>query len=768
MPDDSGKDSSPGATGGVSVGGDSPGILNTGTIIIYSSHSREDGSKFIANFPPLPHIHQPRQNEIKKVKKLLNGSNGNVSPVTSVRGWPGVGKTTFLTELAHEKEILDRFTDGMIWISLGQNPGTLDLLTMFATGLGFDKNEFANADINSLIKSIHSRIVQKKFLILIDDAWNPSHVTPFLFGGCECAILVATRSDIVAREISPQTTYTLDEMSEGEGMELLKKIAPSVAKKHGKECSDLLKQIGFLPLIIKITGKMLNAEFSRGHDVPAFINKLKMDSASIINAETPDDVQRESKSLLVSMLLDRSLALLGQRERRLFAMLSVFGEKPIHCDLDAIKAVWGVEDPEPVKDQLVDLGLLELESEGKPRYQMHALLVQYGYQLLKLVTKQHPEELRVPHIRHAEHYRKVLSALDILYLQGNESMMKALSAFDNYEWPNIQRAQQWSERNWKKQDGSADLAVAEILADFPTVGAYILSLRLHSRGWIKWHESALPAIEMIIKKGSDEAKNNANRRKGGLLGNLGNAYLSLGESRKAIEYHEQALEIAREIGARRGEGNALGNLGIAYDSLGEYRKAIEHYEQALEIAREIGDRRGEGNRLGNLGTTYASLGESRRAIEYHEQALKITREIGDRLSEGKILGNLGTNYFSLGEYRKAIEYCEQALKISREIGDRMGEGNRLCNLGNAYDSLGEYRKAIKHYEQALEIARGIGAKKLEGDTFHNLAGSLDKIGKTEEAFEYAKRALEIYEAIESPYAEPARKQRDYFKNKLGK
>jgi len=43
--------------------------------------------------------------------------------------------------------------------------------------------------------------------------------------------------------------------------------------------------------------------------------------------------------------------------------------------------------------------------------------------------------------------------------------------------------------------------------------------------------------------------------KAAALGNLGNAHADLGDSRKAIEYHEQYLIIAREIGDRRGEGS---------------------------------------------------------------------------------------------------------------------------------------------------------------------------------------------------------------------
>ena len=63
---------------------------------------------------------------------------------------------------------------------------------------------------------------------------------------------------------------------------------------------------------------------------------------------------------------------------------------------------------------------------------------------------------------------------------------------------------------------------------------------------------------------------------------------------------------------------ALGNLGLAYSDLGETRKAIEYYEQDLAIARETGDRRGEGMTLGNLGNAYSDLGEPRKAIEYYE------------------------------------------------------------------------------------------------------------------------------------------------------
>ncbi len=50
--------------------------------------------------------------------------------------------------------------------------------------------------------------------------------------------------------------------------------------------------------------------------------------------------------------------------------------------------------------------------------------------------------------------------------------------------------------------------------------------------------------------------------KPGILGNLGDAWRNLGESRRAIEYHEERLTIAREIGDRRGEGYRWSDLSL--------------------------------------------------------------------------------------------------------------------------------------------------------------------------------------------------------------
>ena len=58
---------------------------------------------------------------------------------------------------------------------------------------------------------------------------------------------------------------------------------------------------------------------------------------------------------------------------------------------------------------------------------------------------------------------------------------------------------------------------------------------------------------------------------------------------RAIEYYEQALSIAKEIGNRRGEGIWLNNLGVVFKDLGKYDLALACYLLAKKIRMEIKD-----------------------------------------------------------------------------------------------------------------------------------------------------------------------------------
>jgi len=103
-----------------------------------------------------------------------------------------------------------------------------------------------------------------------------------------------------------------------------------------------------------------------------------------------------------------------------------------------------------------------------------------------------------------------------------------------------------SGQRWACENKSNSKEIAKICSNFAWIGS-ILNQRLHPLRNIEWLEEALVAARKI---------NNQNAE-GAHMGNLGQAYSHLGETRKAIEYYEQSLKILREIRDRRGEGNHL-------------------------------------------------------------------------------------------------------------------------------------------------------------------------------------------------------------------
>src|SRR6185436_6216877 len=124
------------------------------------------------------------------------------------------------------------------------------------------------------------------------------------------------------------------------------------------------------------------------------------------------------------------------------------------------------------------------------------------------------------------------------------------------EWANIRAGQAWAADHTAGDQNGANLAWR-----YPHAAIHCLDLRLRPTELIGWLETALQAARQLGRRAWE----------GTALGNLGLAYADLGETRRAIEFHEQDLAIAREIGDRRGEGRTLGNLGVAYADLGETR-----------------------------------------------------------------------------------------------------------------------------------------------------------------------------------------------------
>ncbi len=175
---------------------------------------------------------------------------------------------------------------------------------------------------------------------------------------------------------------------------------------------------------------------------------------------------------------------------------------------------------------------------------------------------------------------------------------------------------------------------------------------------------------------------------GRACGNLGNVHYLLGNFAKAIHFHKERLEIAREFGDRAAERRAHSNLGNAHIFLGEFERAAEHYKRTLLLAQDLGDRAVEAQACYSLGNTYTLLKDYPNAIEYHLRHLSIAQELFDKVGEGRACWSLGNAHSSMGQHEEAYHYARRHLQISHDTNDRMGQATAQLNMSELTKTLG--------------------------------------------------------------------------------
>jgi tetratricopeptide (TPR) repeat protein len=703
----------------VAIGGDaSDVIITTGDQNIVFSFKGADAATVrtaISSIAPTRLHEAPRPpadftGREAELKEMLTAIEGGGITICGLQGLGGIGKTALALKLV---ELLKpRYPDAQFFLDLkGASTQPLAVAEALAHVVRAYHPAAKLPESESELRGLYLSVLEgQRALLLMDNAASAEQVEP-LIPPADCLLLVTSRQHFTMPGLAAKK---LDTLSAADARDLLLTIAPRI----GTEVDEIATLCGHLPLALRLAATAMVKY--RNLSPADYVRRLR---------------DRQQRLKLIDASISLSYELLSETLRDRWRWLAVF---PDTFAVDAAAAVWEIEvdQGQDILGELMATSLVEW-NETFDRYRLHDLARLFADEKLSA------EECAVGQKRFATHYKNVLAGADELYLEGGDSLLRALALFD-LEWGNIQAGHTWV----AAQDNAADADVTRLGMTYPSAGRYLFDLRQNSLERIRWLEIALNAARQLQDR----------EKEGHALGNLGTAYAILGETRRAIQFYEQYLAIAREIGDRRNEGAALGNLGIAYDRLGEAPLAIQFYEQHLAIACEIGDRRGEGAALGNLGIVYKNLGQTHRAIRFYEQALIIDREIGDRRGEGADLGNLGLAYCNLGETRRAVQVLEQYLAIAREIGDRRGEGDALDSLGIAYADLSETRRAIQFHEQAVLIHHEIGDRRGEGTDLWNMCLALDQLGERAQAIHHAEQALTIYEQIEAPNAAKVRAQ----------
>jgi predicted ATPase/class 3 adenylate cyclase len=216
--------------------------------------------------------------------------------------------------------------------------------------------------------------------------------------------------------------------------------------------------------------------------------------------------------------------------------------------------------------------------------------------------------------------------------------------------------------------------------------------------------------------------------------------------REAFAAWEKARLLRMHASDHQGELQVAHALGLlARDHCGEPSQALQFFQEALDLAVRLGDRHKQGELLNTIGATEWNLGAYEKALAHYEAALALYAETGDTSHAGLILNSIGITLRSLGRYDEALARLLDAIIVTRKANQVQFEGYALAATGDVYRERGEYQQAIFHYLESLAIRRQIGDRKGEAWMLHHIAMAHLGKGMHSHARECVAQALAVAE-----------------------
>lgn len=335
----------------------------------------------LVNFVPRPEEYQ------QLLTNLLNkNDNSPVAITAALRGAGGYGKTTLAKALCHDKAVQDAFDDGILWVTLGENPGDL-------TGRVVDLIEILTgerpgfSDVNVAAVRLRQILSGRDVLMVVDDLWNQAHLSPFLLGTGAC--LITTR----VVDTLPLNTkrVTVDAMRRNEAVDLLSAGLPFI---HKTKLIALSTRLGEWPLLLRLANGVLRHRINTLGQSPdgalGWVDQaLSHRGLTAFDAHNP-----QSREQAVQRTLAVSLDQLDDQEIERYGELAVFPED-IEIPLAALAKLWSLRglnefDTEELCERLDRLSLLQRFDPTRRVITLHDVVRNY------LISKQ-ADNLRALH-----------------------------------------------------------------------------------------------------------------------------------------------------------------------------------------------------------------------------------------------------------------------------------------------------------------------------------------------------------------------------------
>ncbi|WP_182909635.1 BTAD domain-containing putative transcriptional regulator [Microbispora sp. H13382] len=711
-----------------------------------------------------------RRDTVESLRLWLTGAGGHASatPVVTLYGGAGTGKTTLAVHVAHR--LRGTFPDGRLYADLrGTGPRPADpaeALARFLIALGVDARAVPDGaeERGELFRTL---LADRRVLVVLDDAAGEEQVRPLLPGGPGCAVLVTSRRGVAGLSARAVRVGPLDPAC---ASELLARIAgPDRVAARPAVAAEIVRLCGHLPLAIRIAGAklVLREHWHLGH----LADRLREERRRLDELAVGD--------LSVRAGLAADYGRLGETARRALRMLGLLDVPDIAAWMLAAALDVPVRDAETYADQLVDAQLLSCadgEGNGRFRYRLPGLVRLYARERAELEETAGERDTAIA---------RVLGALLGLAEAAEDGLPEqAASAIRGaaprwYADPATTRALVGDAAAWFDSERETLLAgvaqacrlgMSEAAWELSARAAGYYAFRGHYRDWSSSHELALRACQV----GGDQWGEAVMTRGLGHLRMIG-VDVRRGADPEAIE---AALAVFLAAGERHGALDLLCLRAFALRRAGDPDQARAAADEAMTMAEEIGDEpalsrlwclravaaREQGLhedaaacadhalRLAIRGNSLVArtlaLREVAAACRDHTaltrvsqqmwEGLRICRRRNERLLGARLLLALGDLSLRFGR-RDPAKLIAQAMPVFDEYAVPSGRATGLRVLGESHRLGGRADEAVRALTEAVRITRGL-------HDLHEQALALRALGRAQRDRGDQKRAVRSWAA----------------------
>jgi len=725
--------------GGAYIEGD----VKTGRDFIGRDQVKIDISNIIVtgSAPPLLDYPIGREDVIDQLKMRLGiGINKqSTSPLgirTIIRGLPGVGKTAIVSALAYDNDVKKAFPDGILYTSLGSDPGDLpSKICSWANSMGMNIREnVSGKDASEISRRLNGLLSNKHVLLIVENVWRPEDFEPFWVSGTACHTLITTRSTSVAQDLAtyPEDIFWLDVLDKyddkkSQSIEILRKFARDVVDTYPKESLELARELGGIPLALRVAGNLLRKEHGIGLDVGQLIAELRDKRNKILEAKTvskiiTDEVE-ERVFPTVEALLHQSIEQLSEKSKNCFIYLGVFARDPARFRLDAMKAVWKVENPADVVRELVDKGLLEFIRDGQ-YYEMHNLFHDYIQSFLV------DEGATKARQNHFDFFQRVSQQLEETHPNTWGDTMQTLEAL----YPEIKQAL----TNFKQE---------QITPDNERLQKSIQMIETLEKYWKVWNQVDDEQIRILEEAFGYATMLNNTIRQADFARRLGRAKTLLGDWEGGLSSMRQceiALGDDNSEQAKSIRGHMFIHRAAIYYANEDLEKAEKDCKKGLRIVtpKKQLEIYAEGQNI--LGAIKLANSELSMAYQAFQESLLAWEKVGDEFEIYRVKDNLRTVRYYLGDIGYVREEDEAALQSWKKFPYSIGYASALTNLGLIYYVDQRYEDAIQKHKESIERSETITDPRIKTLARDNLAWPYIALGMYDEAENILKESLEIY------------------------